>query len=333
MRQGSSSQGSFSYTGVYTNDPTSRAGGQAYADFLLAYPVSASIGTPLDLGSRVHNYSAFAQDDWRATSRLTLNLGVRYEYTTPVFDVNNRLANFDTATNSLVFAKPGGIEARSTVKPDYNNFAPRIGLAYQVAAKTVVRTGYGIFYTLEDAGYHVWAANPPFLITTTLTSDQITPSTSPRPALGFPPVNAGPTLIGRFLSVTARPTDFPAAYSQQWNISVERQFGSFLFEAAYVGNKAIKLLTVLPINNPPPGPGTINTRRPYAGWGAINDDGPFGAAMYHGLQTKLEKRLSAGLTFLVSYSFASSGRFRQHQPVIPHRRRQFTAESGVLRAD
>jgi hypothetical protein len=175
-----------------------------------------------------------------------------------------------------------------------------------VAAKTVVRTGYGIFYTLEDAGYHVWAANPPFLITTTLTSDQITPSTSPRPALGFPPVNAGPTLIGRFLGVTARPTDFPAAYSQQWNISVERQFGSFLFEAAYVGNKAIKLLTVLPINNPPPGPGTINTRRPYAGWGAISDDGPFGAAMYNGLQTKLEKRLSAGLTFLVSYSFAKA---------------------------
>ena len=73
--------------------------------------------------------------------------------------------------------------------------------------------------------------------------------------------------MGRFLGVTARPTDFPAAYSQQWNISVEHQFGSFLFEAAYVGNKAIKLLTALPINNPQPGPGTINTRRPYAGLG------------------------------------------------------------------
>jgi hypothetical protein len=306
LRQGSNSQGSFSYTGVYTNDPTSRAGGQAYADFLLAYPVSSAIGTPLDLGARVHNYSVFAQDDWRATSRLTLNLGVRYEYTTPVFDVNNRLANFDTAANNLIFAKPGGIEDRSTVKPDYNNFAPRIGLAYQPGARTVIRSGYGIFYTLEDAGYHVWSANPPFLITTTLSSDQTTPSTSPRPAAGFPPVTAGTTLIGRFLSVTARPTDFPAAYSQQWNISVEHQLGSFLFEAAYVGNKAIKLLTVLPINNPLPGPGTINTRRPYAGWGGISDDGPFGAAMYNGLQAKVEKRLSAGLSFLVSYSFAKA---------------------------
>jgi hypothetical protein len=306
LRQGSSSQGSFSYTGVYTNDPVSRAGGNAFADFLLAYPVSGSIGTPLDLGARVHNYSAFAQDDWHPTARLTLNLGVRYEYTTPVFDVNNRLANFDRAANNLVFAKPGGIEDRSTVKPDRNNFAPRIGLAYQASANTVVRTGYGIFYTLEDSGYHVWANNPPFVISTTLNSDQITPSTSPRPALGFPPVDAGPTLTGRFLGVTARPTDFPAAYSQQWNVSVERQFGSFLFEASYVGNRAIKLLTALPINNPLPGPGTINTRRPYAGWGGITNDGPFGAAMYHGLQTKLEKRLSAGLTFLVSYSYAKA---------------------------
>ncbi len=112
---------------------------------------------------------------------------MRYEYTTPVFDVNNRLANFDTATNSLVFAKPGGIEDRSTVKPDRNNFAPRIGLAYQVAPKTVVRAGYGIFYTLEDAGYHVWANNPPFVISIGLTSDQINPSTSPTPSMGFPP--------------------------------------------------------------------------------------------------------------------------------------------------
>ena len=306
LRQGNSSQGSYSYTGVFTNDPNTRAGGNAFADFLLGYPVTSTIGSPLDLGSRVHNYSGFAQDDWRLSSRLTLNLGVRYEYTTPVFDVNNRLANFDTATNSLVFAQSGGIEDRSTVNPDRNNFGPRIGLAYQVAPKSVIRTGYGIFYTLEDAGYHVWANNPPFVISIGLTSDQINPSTSPTPSMGFPPVNAGATLNGRFLNVTARPTNFPAAYSQQWNMTVERQFGSFLFEAAYVGNKAIKLLSVLPINNPPPGPGTINTRRPYTGWGTISDDGPFGAAFYNGLQTKLEKRLSAGLTFLVSYSYAKA---------------------------
>jgi hypothetical protein len=124
--------------------------------------------------------------------------------------------------------------------------------------------------------------------------------------MGFPPVTAGTTLNGRFLNVTARPTDFPAAYSQQWNISVQHQLASFLLEAAYVGNKAIKLLSVLPINNPLPGPGTINLRRPYAGWGTISDDGPFGAAFYNGLQMKLEKRLSTGLTFLVSYSYAKA---------------------------
>ncbi len=79
-----------------------------------------------------------------------------------------------------------------------------------------------------------------------------------------------------------------------------------LFEAAYVGNKAIKLLTALPFNNPQPGPGMINTRRPYQGWGAITMYGPFGAAMYNGLQMKMEKRLSGGLTFLISYSYAKA---------------------------
>jgi len=224
----------------------------------------------------------------------------------PVFDVNNRIANFDLATHNIVLAKPGGIENRSTVKPDLNNFAPRIGLAYQVAAKTVVRSGYGIFYTLEDAGSNVWGTNPPFVISASSASDQITPSTSPRPSLGFPSLDAGATLTGRFLAVNARPTNFPSAYSQQWNISVEHQLGSFLFETAYVGNKAIKLLSALNINLPSPGPGVVNTRRPYAGWGAITYDGPFGAAMYNGLQTKVEKHLSSGLTFLVSYSFAKA---------------------------
>jgi hypothetical protein len=306
FRQGNSSQGSLTYNGVFTNDPNTRAGGNAFADFLLGYPASSSIGSPLAPGSRVRNYSAFAQDDWRVSSRLTLNLGVRYEYTTPVFDVNNRLANFNLPANALVFAQPGGIEDRSLANPDRNNFAPRFGLAYQVASKTVVRAGYGMFYTLEDSGYSVWSNNPPFSIVVGLTSDQINPSTSPRPSVGFPPVTAGTTLGGRFLNINARPTNFPAAYSQQWNVSVERQVGSFLFEAAYVGNKAIKLLSILPLNNPVPGPGTINTRRPYTGWGTINYDGPFGAGMYNGLQAKVEKRLGAGLTFLASYSYAKA---------------------------
>ncbi len=307
LRQGNSSQGSFTYTGVFTDDPNTRTGGAAFADFLLGVPVSSAVGSPLDLGARVRNYSAFAQDDWRPTSRCpTLNSGVRYEYTTPVFDVNNRLANFDLETNSLIFAQPGGIKNRSTVNPDYHAFAPRVGYAYQVASKTVIRGGYGIFYTLEDSGYHVWSNNPPFVIALGLTSDQINPSTSPTPDQGFPPITAGTTLAGRFLNVTARPVNFPAAYSQQWNTSVEHQFSSFLFEAAYVGNKAIKLLSVLPINNPNPGPGTINTRRPYTGWGTISFDGPFGSSFYNGLQAKLEKRLSAGLTFLVSYSYAKA---------------------------
>ncbi len=153
---------------------------------------------------------------------------MRYEYTTPVFDVNNRLANFDPSANNLVFAKPGGIEDRSTVKPDYNNFAPRVGIAYQLAAKTVVTE------RLRDLLY-TGGCRISRLVSQSSVSDWNNGSAAIKslqphrqlPALGFPPVTAGSTLIGRFLNVSARPTNFPAAYSQQWNVSVQHQFGSY----------------------------------------------------------------------------------------------------------
>src|SRR5262249_16698017 len=143
----------------------------------LGVPDGAAIGTNVRAGTRVRNYSAFIQDDWKATSRLTLNIGLRYEYTTPVVEAANRMANFDIATNRLVLAQPGGIRQRALAERDLNNFGPRFGLAYQLSPKTVVRTGYGIFHTLEDAGHHTPCSTRP--------SRPVFPSpaTSPRPTL------------------------------------------------------------------------------------------------------------------------------------------------------
>jgi hypothetical protein len=96
LGQGSSPRGSFSYSGVFSQNPLSRAGsGNGFADFLLGLPDSASIGTNVRAGIRVRNYSSFLQDDWRISTRLTMNIGLRYEYTTPVTEVANRMANFD----------------------------------------------------------------------------------------------------------------------------------------------------------------------------------------------------------------------------------------------
>jgi len=309
LGQGSSPRGSFTYNGVFSQDPRDRSRtGNPFADFLLGVPDGAAIGTNVRAGTRVRNYSAFIQDDWKATSRLTLNIGLRYEYTTPVVEAANRMANFDIATNRLVLAQPGGIRERALAERDLNNFGPRFGLAYQLSSKTVVRTGYGIFHTLEDAGHHNPLFNPPFSASFSFPSNQLTTDTSLRPAQGFPPVGLPANFAegGLFLNINGRPVEFPAAYSQQWNFTVDRQFGPVRVETAYVGNKANKLMANRNINQPLPGPGSVNARRPFPGWGNITFQEPRGNSIYHSLQMKAEKRLSMGNIFLVSYTYGKA---------------------------
>lgn len=306
FKQGASPRGVFNYSNVFTNNPENRSGGNALADFLLGYPLSSAIGREVQAGVRIRNSSAFLQDDFRVTPRLTLNLGLRYEYTTPVTDVNNRMASFDIATNSVILAKPGSLRDRALANPDRNNFEPRFGIAYQLTSNTVLRTGYGVFHTLEDAGHHDPMFNPPYLLLQNFISDQVNPATSPRPSRGFPVVAQGSDFRNLFVGLNARPVDFPAAYSQQWNLTLERQIGNLLLEAAYVGNKANKLMAQRDINQPLAGSGSVNSRRIFPGWGSINYVEPRGNSIYHGLQLKAEKRLSKGLTLLGSYSFAKA---------------------------
>jgi len=163
-----------------------------------------------------------------------------------------------------------------------------------------------MFYTPEDARHHNPQLTPPFLVTRSLTSDQSTPSSSPRPANGFPVLFLGNDLRNLFLNVNGRPYDFPAAYSQQWNVTIEREIGGMLLEASYVSNKAVKLMGARNINQPLPGPGTVNSRRIFPGWGNITYQETRGKSIYHGLQMKAEKRFAHGSAVLISYSFAKA---------------------------
>src|SRR5450759_4322035 len=96
---------------------------------------------------RQRDYFFYFQDDFRVSSKLTLNLGLRWEYATPRWERDNVLSNFSPSTNSMIVAKNGGMYDRTLVNPDYRDWAPRIGLAYSVNPKTVFRGGYGISYT------------------------------------------------------------------------------------------------------------------------------------------------------------------------------------------
>ncbi len=308
LGQGSSPRGAFTYNGVFSQNPLSRTGtGSPFADFLLGLPDSSSIGTNVRAGIRVRNYSGFIQDDWKVSNRLTMNIGVRYEYTTPVTEVVDRMANFDMATNKVVLAAPESLETRALARADRNNFAPRIGVAFQLDQRTVIRTGYGIFHTLEDAGHHNPTFNPPFSASFTYPSNQLDPSTALRPVQGFPPVGfPDGNFDNRFLNINGRPYDFAAAYSQQWNFTIGRELRDYAIEVAYVGNKANKLMANRNINQPLPSAGSVNSRRFFPGWGSITFQEPRGNSIYHALQTKVEKRFSLGHLFLLSYTWAKA---------------------------
>jgi outer membrane receptor protein involved in Fe transport len=98
----------------------------------------------LNYQQRMH--FAYVQDDFKVSSKLTVNMGLRYEFATPQWENQNRLGNFDPAANQLIQAKSGGLYERALVHPDRNNWAPRLGLAYQLGQKTVIRSGYGVSY-------------------------------------------------------------------------------------------------------------------------------------------------------------------------------------------
>ena len=128
---------------------------------------------------------------------------------------------------------------------------------------------------MEDAGHHNPAFNPPFSASFTYPSNQLDPSTALRPVQGFPPVGfADGRFDNRFLNINGRPYDFPAAYSQQWNLTLGRQLRDYDIEVAYVGNKANKLMANRNINQPLPGAGSVNSRRIFPGWGSITFQEP-----------------------------------------------------------
>src|SRR5260370_6172452 len=167
---------------------------------------------------------------------MAMNIGLRYEVTSPVTEPAKRMANLDIGSNSVVLAKPGSLQRRALAEPDLNNFGPRFGLAYQLSPKTVIRTGYGVFYTLEDAGHHNPLFNPPFSASFSFPSNLLTPDSALRPSMGFPPVALPADFCGLFLNINGRPRDSPAAHSQQWNFSLYRQFGPIHLETSYAGN-------------------------------------------------------------------------------------------------
>jgi hypothetical protein len=283
---------------------TGQVSGNDIADLLLGVPRSLSATTLPVIEWRQQAYAGFIQDDWKPRANLTLNLGLRYEYTTPYYGGGeNTNVNFDFTTGQLVPASGGDKYLMDT---DRNNFGPRLGFAWQATPeRLVVRGGFGVFYSMEDmrGSEGIIALNPPALIQASLVG---TGSGSP---IGlsdpFPPnllANYNPSTV----SVKARERDQQAATVYQWNIATEYLLPwESTVELAYVGNAGRNLLTILPVNTVEFGQdGSVPANRPYSGWQQIENNITRGESSYHGLQARFERRFSDGLYALASYTYA-----------------------------
>ncbi len=341
-------RGQFTFNDNFTNNPldpqgkTTGQNGSGLAALLLGFPNSGSrnyLQTPYYISNG--EWAGFFQDDWKATSRLTFNLGVRYDVFTPDTEIRNRLANFNFNTLSFIYAGQNGVGPSAGIQTRYGDIAPRFGFAYDVNGKgnTVVRGGYAISYFPDPfSASNELGQQPPFTVSQTF-SDAVNPLagaySTPCTVSSSNTSNCLPLISNPFPQgvTTVQPTTTaqlnaaaPAVighelknltpYTESWNLDIERQVTSgALFELAYAGSRGIHLTYCYNPNEVQPGvPGVTsassqNNRRliqplnNISTWAQCDERN---MSNYHSLQAKLTKRYSRGLTTLLSYTWSRS---------------------------
>ncbi|MBA3442984.1 MAG: TonB-dependent receptor, partial [Pyrinomonadaceae bacterium] len=239
----SNARGNINVNGQFTSRVPGQGAGSALADLLLGQTANATLTTLLTGDFRDHYYGFYANDTWRVTPRLTLNLGVRYELQTPMWEAENRMANFDLNPGSptygtFVNARDGGIRERTFSELDTNSFAPRLGFSYELTPKTVVRGSFGVFY--GGLGYQAiaqtGAANPPYFINVSRPSATNAATSSLVLQNGFPAGLLDPQNVLN-PALYSQPEDFPVSDVYQLNLNVQRELpGQMVVSVAYVGS-------------------------------------------------------------------------------------------------
>lgn len=303
-------EGTFSFSGQFTQNPASASGtGSGLADMLLGLTSSARLDIEPVFGHRRWEHAWYINDDFRFSRKLTVNIGLRYEIVAPLSEVFDREGSLVPELRNVFKVNTPELPGHTVTKTNYQDFAPRVGFAYSVGAKTVLRAGYGIFYSAPGiASGRLPSKTPPVAGNFSINNNSfatnlstVTPISS-----GFPlarPAVFDPT--GRDFKFS--PRNDPDSYVQQWNVNIERQLGfNTVLTLAYVGSRGVHLNVFPNINQPFPGPGGVAPRRPFPN--LANADGVHKAAdsIYHSLQVTAEKRFSNGLSFLSAYSYSHS---------------------------
>jgi hypothetical protein len=325
--------GSFSFTGAETQGSSSPSStGDGFADFLLGYPASVARAYPAEnFGGQQWYQQYFAQDDIRLSDRLTVNVGLRYEFSPWLNGYKGQLGTFDPTQSKPIIVEGNGTQPDLTsqlVAPiayqyfgqyiqttsqaglpysvtytDKTQFAPRFGFSWRpLGESTVVRGGFGMFYEPEGTSGRVNHNSLPYLLSETVNQ-----------TAGVMPTR---TLANFFLgsqlgSSTSNPTMSPTlthlkvGYNAHYSFGVQQQVtAKTVFEIYYVGNHGVHLQSTDDFNDPTPASGAVQGRRPYQPWGTITMQSQDLGTTYQSLQTKLEHRAGNGFTGLVSYTWS-----------------------------
>ncbi len=316
------SGGTATFNGLMLSDPGRSNAGNPFAEFLLG--VGSAWRQQSFWSSRIYNYSTsmFFQDDIRLTHKLTLNAGVRWD---PRYDINEvykkrmtfipgrQSVTYPNAPQGLLFQRDPGFE-NGIIPNQWKLFAPRIGLAYQLRPRTVIRSAYGIFYdTYMSIFNNRTAAGQPFVAQSVLNG----PYRLSDPYAGGPILDPTPVVPGKEFAFTPYGTwglqasDLKVGYMQNWNFVIEQQLrGDWLVRGAYVGSKGSRLLNSPEINPAIYGPGAtaanVNQRRIYQPIGGLQLASGSGWSKYQSAQFTVQKRFSQGFSVLANYTISKS---------------------------
>ena len=313
------------------NGVTTTSGGDAFADFLLGYPSSVGRAYPaVNFGGEQWYKQFFVQDDIRVNNRLTLNVGLRYEYSPWLEGYKGQVGTFDPTQSKPVIVGGNGnipdltaqpaaqqaynvfgqyIQTSSTAHLPYNisytdkrQFGPRIGVAFSADQKTVFRAGIGIFYEPEGTSGRVNLNMLPFRLNETQNQTQ-----NVRPTRTLANFFLGAPLGSALANPSLVPTKTRMSMGRNvhYSFDMQHQFSSRdVFDIGYVGNRGIHLNSSNDFNDPPPGAGSVQARRPYQPWGTISFNTQDLSQNYNSLQTKFEHRFSHQFMLLTSYTWS-----------------------------
>ena len=297
----------------------------AWAAFLLGVPTTSDTpeGLPLTY-PRQNRFAGYFQDDWKATRRLNINAGLRYEYNTTATDIRGlwRSLSFTHLENGYPTLVPNIRSPYSFYTPDKKLFQPRLGIAYRLSEKTVIRSGAGVYYNIHQLNnYTILNLNPPLSGSAAFANSASNGViTNPSP-ISF--ANPFGVLSPRSIinANTLNPDNFQPRMLQ-WSFGIQRQLPwNSVLDVSYVGSKGVHIDNTVELNNPDPGlsslPTTPQQRRPYQfvtdGFGGLVrpisrirwlDSGA--NSWYHGLQVNYQKRLSKGLLANLAYTYSKS---------------------------